>query len=132
MINGNVSGVRRALLEEMEALYAMRVFGEFVSTEIVEALASFTESTKREISVYISRDGRVVDVSLGESASVSMPEMRIVRSLDHLSGVRCIHTHPGGDSFPPRFYAAMKTQSWPSAKPGRIARLSCRMNSCWN
>ncbi len=98
MINGNVSGVRRALLEEMEALYSMRVFGEFISNELMEALARFTEATKREISVYLSRDGRVMDVSLGESASVSMPEMRMVRSLTHLSGVRCIHTHPGGDS----------------------------------
>ncbi len=98
MINGNVSGVRRALLGEMEALYEMRVYGEFVSDEIIEALAKFTDATKREISVYITRDGRVADVSLGESASVSMPEMRMVRSMEHLAGVHCIHTHPGGDS----------------------------------
>ena len=51
----------------------------------------------REISVYISRDGSIVDVSVGDSAKVSMPSMRLVRNEDRLCGVRCIHTHPSGD-----------------------------------
>lgn len=98
MIHGNISGVRRSILEEMEALYTMRMEEEFASKELLSALAKYTGLLNREISVYIARDGRVADVSVGDSRTVSMPDMRLVRSESRLSGVRCIHTHPGGGS----------------------------------
>ncbi len=56
------------------------------------------QQTGQEVSAYIGRDGRVKDVSIGDSANVSMPSMRLTRNSDRLSGVRCIHTHPAGDS----------------------------------
>ncbi len=97
-INGNTNGIRRVLLEDMAGLYELRLAAEqFASAELLGCLAAYTMQIGREVSVYISRDGRVVDVSVGDSGKVSMPEMRLVRNLDRLCGVRCIHTHPNGD-----------------------------------
>ena len=61
-------------------------------------LCACSGEINREISVYISRDGSIVDVSVGDSAKVSMPSMRLVRNEDRLCGVRCIHTHPSLDA----------------------------------
>ena len=71
--------------------------GEFASHALVDELAALTGLIRREISVYIGRDGAVEDVSIGDSGKVNMPNMRLVRNADRLSGVRCVHTHPSGD-----------------------------------
>ncbi len=97
-VNGNIEGIRSALLEQIGSLYDLRMEADtFASFDLLRAMASFTAQTGREISVYLSRDGRVMDVSVGDSGKVSMPNMRLVRNADRLCGVRCIHTHPNGD-----------------------------------
>ena len=99
-INGNISGIRDVLLEEMKSLYDMdQPAGIFASRELLEALCAFTGRINREISVYISRAGLIKDVSIGDDRTVSMPEMRLVRNIDRLCGVRCIHTHPNGSGY---------------------------------
>lgn len=95
-INGNTAGVRQSLLDQLAALYDMGD-GSFAPYGILELIAQATGVTGREISVYLSRDGRVVDVSMGDAGAVSMPDVRLVRNGDRLCGVRCIHTHPNGD-----------------------------------
>lgn len=96
-INGNVAGVRDSVLERMLGLYDLRMeIEQFASEELIELLAQFTGELKREISVYISRDGRVRDVSIGDAATVKMNEMRLVRNENRLCGIRCLHTHPNG------------------------------------
>ena len=37
-----------------------------------------------------------MDISVGEAGQVSLPSMNLRRSTVRLSGIRCIHTHPGG------------------------------------
>lgn len=96
MIHGNIEGIRSSLLSEMEALYTMEVADEFAPQEVLSMLAVFTEKCKREIAVYISRSGEILDVLIGSNDRVHLPEMRLRRSLTRLSGIRCIHTHPGG------------------------------------
>jgi len=97
-VNGNIQGVRAALLERLLALYELRQGQrEFASHELIAELSALTGLIGREISVYIGRDGRIEDVSVGDSAKVSMPNMRLVRNEDRLCGVRCLHTHPTGD-----------------------------------
>ncbi len=97
-VNGNIQGIKDTLLERIELLYDMRQGqDEFVSREMVTELSQLTGILGREISVYIGRDGRIADVSVGDNAKVSMPNMRLVRNEDRLCGVRCIHTHPNGD-----------------------------------
>ena len=80
-INGNISGIRDVLLDEMKTLYDMdQPAGTFASRELLEALCAFTGRINREISVYISRAGLIKDVSVGDDRTVSMPEMRLVRT----------------------------------------------------
>jgi len=81
----------------MENIYDMTADKEnFLSQDIVQLMCEFTGLINREISVYLNRRGEVVDVSVGEAGQVSLPYMNLRRSAVRLSGVRCVHTHPGG------------------------------------
>ncbi len=99
-IHGNIAGIRDTILEEMRTLYdETQPSGVFASYTLLEKMASFTGRIGREISVYLSRSGAVADVSVGDATTVSMPDMRLVRNIDRLAGVRCIHTHPNGSGY---------------------------------
>ena len=96
--NGNLTGIKSAMLDRLKSLYDFKQgLDEFASFELLSELCACSGEINREISVYISRDSSIVDVSVGDSAKVSMPSMRLVRNGDRLCGVRCIHTHPSGD-----------------------------------
>ena len=97
-VTGNIDGIRRSYIERLEAIYEMEIDRkQFCSEEILTALAIFTETTGREAMVYIDRSGRIETVVVGEQDRVSLPILRKRRSESRLSGVRCIHTHPGGN-----------------------------------
>ena len=96
--NGNLTGIKSAMLDRLKSLYDFKQgLDEFASFELLSELCACSGEINRELSVYISRDDSIVDVSVGDSAKVSMPSMRLVRNEDRLCGVRCIHTHPSGD-----------------------------------
>jgi len=100
-VNGNTRGIKTALLEKIEAVYDLRVDNsEFITYELMFLLAEYSAEINREISVYLSRTGRVFDVSIGSDRDVALPFLRLRRGLSGLSGVRCIHTHPGGSPMP--------------------------------
>lgn len=97
MIHGNIEGIRASLLAEMEALYAIELEEDiFASPELIAQMARYSTLIKREISVYISRSGDILDVSIGSTDRVELPQMRLRRNIERLSGIRCLHTHPGG------------------------------------
>ncbi len=99
-INGNTAGIRDALLEQMRELYDQtQPAGTFLTRQLLESLADYTERIRREISVYIARSGAIEDVSIGDSKTVTMPTVRLVRNADRLCGVRCIHTHPNASGY---------------------------------
>jgi len=95
-IHGNTEGIRRSYVERLESIYDIEIDRkQFCAIEILESLAFFTEATGREAMVYIDRAGRVLTVTVGEQDRVSLPALRKRRSESRLSGIRCIHTHPG-------------------------------------
>lgn len=97
-LNGNLTGIRNTLLDKIKTIYDFKMgLDEFASFELISLMAECSGEINREISVYIARDGSIVDVSIGDSSKVSLPDMRLVRNEDRLCGVRCIHTHPSGD-----------------------------------
>ncbi len=99
MIQGNTQGVRQAHLDELEAISKMELPGdEFAPLALIEALALFTGRTGREVSVYLKRDGTVASIEVGDAFTVALEEMHLRRNRQRLAGVRCIHTHPGGDA----------------------------------
>ena len=99
MINGNTKGIKQYILEDMEQIYEYSCgYNEFISPMLINLLARYTSLLEREISIYLSRGGKVLDVSIGDNDHVSLPYVRKRRGIHGLSGVRCIHTHPGGSS----------------------------------
>lgn len=98
-IQGNVRGIGAEYLALLESLFDRKIPGEaLVTMDILDDMARLTEILNREISVYITRNGKITDVSVGDHATVTLPEVNGRRSNERLSGVRCIHTHPGGDA----------------------------------
>ena len=99
MIYGNKEGVRDSLLAKLETLYDWEWDPElFVPSEMLALLAECSCSINREISVYLSRSGSVLDVSIGDTSTVGLRDIHLRRNTQRLSCVRCIHTHPGGDA----------------------------------
>ena len=96
---GSTDGIRRSYITALETIYDMAIDRkQFISEEMIAALAAFTGATNREAMVYIDRAGRIESVTVGEQDRVSLPTLRKRRSESRLSGIRCIHTHPGGNS----------------------------------
>ena len=98
MVQGNTDGLSKATIAELESLFDIMVpKDEFCTREIIEKLCRLTTAINREISIYIERGGKILDVSVGDIGQVALPYMRTRRSKTRLNGIRCIHTHPGGN-----------------------------------
>ena len=99
MIHGNIEGIRESTIQELERLYDAKFNrDEFLPDRLLGLLVRFTESLNREMLVYLSREGEVLEIAIGSIASIALPELHLRRNLDRLSGFRCIHTHPGGSA----------------------------------
>ena len=97
MIYGNIDGIRKSALEELESLYnAKTPKDEVCSLSIMETISRVSSFIEREISVAIDRRGNTVSVAIGDSTSVEIPTLDI--SEKKLAGVRIIHTHPNSFS----------------------------------
>lgn len=98
MIYGNKEGIRDSMLAQMETLYDLDLSSEvFAPAELLDVLAAFTCAINREISIYVSRSGAILDITIGGLNSVELKDMHLRRNARRLSMVRCIHTHPGGN-----------------------------------
>ncbi len=96
-INGNIQSIKDRLLNELEELFDKKYGSrELVPVELAETIARISHEINREISVLINRRGIVVDISIGDSGTVSLPQLDSRRGKTRLSAIRCIHTHPGG------------------------------------
>lgn len=96
-VKGNIESLKTSTLVELEELYDFKSDREeFVSLELTEKLAELTERINREIAVYLDRKGKVLEVSVGDSRTAPLPLVDGRRDRARLSGIRCIHTHPGG------------------------------------
>ena len=97
-VNGNTEGVRDAMLARLESLYSYELEdGVYLPRELMKLLAECSCAMNREIAVYLTRDGEVVNVAIGTDCDVELTDYRLRRNTERLSMVRCIHTHPDGD-----------------------------------
>lgn len=97
-IKGNIKGIRYSVIAELQKLYDMQS-PQLVSQELAVKLADITEYINREISVYITRSGQIIEIAVGDNATVELPSFSGRRGAGRLSGIRCIHTHPGGNPY---------------------------------
>ena len=99
MIHGELKNIKKSVLESLEGLYELAVpAGQLVTREIAELMLAVTAELQREVAVYINRQGKMLQVSVGDDATVDLPEIRQRKSENRLSGVRCVHTHPSSDT----------------------------------
>lgn len=97
MIRGNLEGIKKIYIQTLEDLYELNIQKDvLISLEVLETICSVSGIINKEISVYINRRGRIVDISVGDSSTVNLEALTEKRSQERLSGIRCIHTHPGG------------------------------------
>ena len=96
MITGNIDGVRKRILEELDEIFEIKTAKySFLDQGIIDIMLKATKELNREISVLVDRKGKVVEVTIGDSSTVSMP---LVDLRDNkLSRVRVVHTHPNGN-----------------------------------
>lgn len=97
-IKGNIKGIRDSVIAELQKLYDMQS-PQLVSQELAVKLADITEYINREISVYITRSGQIIEIAVGDNATVELPSFSGRRGAGRLSGIRCVHTHPGGNPY---------------------------------
>ena len=97
-VNGDLRNIKSYIVTELHSLYELQVpIGQISTREINEKLIGITELLDREVAVYVNRQGKVIQVSVGDSGTVDLPELKS-RTVNRLSGIRCIHTHPSGDT----------------------------------
>ena len=95
---GNTDGLKNNIIESLLQLYELKVPPwQLVSAEIVIHMAKITTAVNREVNIFLDRKGNVLSVSIGDSNTVSLPNLPGRRGTGRLSGIRCIHTHPGGN-----------------------------------
>ncbi len=98
MVNGNLKGIKEFIKKRIEALDGMQYdSSKFLDEELAFELADITNQLNKEVCVYLSRAGEVLYVNLGEEDRASLINISLRRSNSRLSGLRCIHTHPGGN-----------------------------------
>ena len=86
MIYGNKEGIRDSMLAKLETLYDIEIPTEvFAPAELLDALAAFSCAINREISMYISRSGEVLDITIGGISSVDLKDMHLRRNTKRLS-----------------------------------------------
>ena len=95
MIRGNIKGIKDYILTELEGIYDIKVNKDrLAEEEIIFLIARVSNEINREINVAIDRRGNVVDISMGDSSTAPLPDVLVQDN--RLSGIRIIHTHPGG------------------------------------
>lgn len=98
-IYGETSGLRKSVVNDLEALYEVEVpIGQVITKDLVNRMFALTVQIKREIAVYLNRRGKIVQVAIGDMQTIKLPEVEGRKSNQRLSGIRCVHTHPNGDS----------------------------------
>lgn len=98
MIYGNTKGIKRVILEELERLEGDYDRTLLIDRDVLSFVCNLTEKLNREISVFISRGGRILAIGIGDSTTVPLANVSKKRGDKRLNGVRVVHTHPNGVS----------------------------------
>jgi GTP-binding protein HflX len=94
-LSGNTSGLKPAQLKRLENLSHRGIPSEFIITpELAADLAHLSSDIRRQIGLLIHRNGKIVQVLIGDSQKIVIPHLSDYRPAPgKLKGLRCVHTH---------------------------------------
>lgn len=97
---GKLNGLKKQQILRLEKLYRKKVPPvQVISVELAELIAEISHEINREIALIINRRGQIVNINIGDFDRVNIENLKHIReSKSRLCGLRCIHTHPCGDS----------------------------------
>lgn len=88
-IKGITSSIKKSLIEEMNERFDVSFGGNLVPLELAKMLLHYAKITGREMSVFITRKGMILELYIGDTDSVKS-QFKSIRN----KKIRCIHTHP--------------------------------------
>jgi GTP-binding protein HflX len=99
-VHGNLTGLKPSQVKALERLYRRRVPPDRIITpELARYLAEQSLDIRRQVGLIIDRSGTVRYVIVGDDREIVIPDLSgYGRGRSGLRGLRCIHTHLGGES----------------------------------
>lgn len=98
-IYGNVENIKKELMLQLKTLENSTYPKNYiVSPELAQQLALLSSSIGREIAIYLDRHGRSREIMVGDRDTAPLINEHLRRNAERLAGIRCIHTHPSGNS----------------------------------
>jgi len=96
---GKLTGLKKQQISTLEKLYRKKLPAvQIMSVELAELVCQISNDINKEIALIINRRGQIVNITVGEFDRVNLDKYKNVReSQSRLCGLRCIHTHPGGN-----------------------------------
>ena len=86
LVHGNLDGLREAVRSRLAALLEREPEPDaFLSRALMRELAELSNGINREVAVYLTRDGDILDVAVGTDAEVELRDLRLRRSSRRLS-----------------------------------------------
>lgn len=94
-IHGNLTGLKAAQKRALERLTQRRIpASRIVTPELAQVLANLSRETRRQIGLFIDRGGQVVDVAVGDSSHIMLPDFGRMRAGERrFRGLRFVHSH---------------------------------------
>ncbi|MFZ5759173.1 MAG: GTPase HflX [Thermodesulfobacteriota bacterium] len=91
--------MKTAQLKGLERLGTRRVSPDLIiSPEMAREMAQLSAAIGRQIGVLLARSGKVEMVIVGDAKKIVIPALSQIRSAGgRLKGLRCVHTHLGGE-----------------------------------
>jgi GTP-binding protein HflX len=99
-VHGNLTGLKASQIKALERLYRRRVPPDRIITpELARYLTEQSLDIRRQVGLIIDRSGTVRYVIVGDDREIVIPDLSgYGRGRSGLRGLRCIHTHLGGES----------------------------------
>lgn len=98
MVNGNIEGIRKSILNELESLIDYKIPRDMILDEyVVNILLNTTQKINKEIIVIIDHSNTVAAIGVGEHNRATFPNISKLGRKRGLNGLRSFHTHPNGN-----------------------------------
>ncbi|MPW27060.1 GTPase HflX [Alkalibaculum sp. M08DMB] len=98
MINGNIDGIKKTILDTLENLIDYRIPKDKILDEfVVYTLLEVTDAINKEVLIVIDNSNTVVAVGVGDHKAATFPDISKRIKKRGLNGLMSFHTHPNGN-----------------------------------